>query len=121
MLGSLLTIGLGGLGGCSSANKKLDEFADRACECKDMECGAKVTKDFIAWAQENQSARGDEDQAKKSISRMQECITKLRSSKKVIGDKAEADKKMDAEKAEGDKKMEADKAEGDKDGDKKAE
>jgi hypothetical protein len=95
VLGSLLVLGLG----CSNANKKIDEFADKACECTDAECGAKVMKDFLAWAQENKDARGDEEQAKKSFARMQGCISKLKAGKKL--EKADG-----AEKADGEKKAE---------------
>lgn len=95
ILGTLLFVGLG----CSSANKKIDEFADRACACTDTECGATVMKDFLAWAQENKDARGDEDQAKKSFTRMQGCISKLKASKKMDKmEKADGEKKMDGEK-----------------------
>jgi hypothetical protein len=87
VLGPLLFLGLG----CSSANKKIDEFADKACACTDAECGAQVMKDFLAWAQENKDARGDEEQAKKSFARMQGCISKLKAGKKM--DKADGDKK----------------------------
>jgi hypothetical protein len=100
VLGSLLFLGFG----CSNANKKIDEFADKACACTDAECGAQVMKDFLAWAQENKDARGDEEQAKKSFSRMQGCISKLKVGKKM-DEKADGDKKMD-EKADGDKKEE---------------
>ena len=72
ILGALLAAG------CSSAaNKKLDEFADRACACTDADCGQKVMKDFLAWAKDNENARGSESAAEKSLKRMQDCITKL--------------------------------------------
>jgi len=94
ILGTLLAVG------CSSAaNKKLDEFADRACACNDAECGQKVMKDFLAWAKENENARGSESAAEKSIKRMQECIAKLTS--KMIKDKVE--KAGEAAGAAGDK------------------
>ena len=64
--------------GCSSAaNKKLDEFADRACACKDAKCGQEVMTDFLKWAQDNKDARGDEAKAKKSTDKMTDCIAKL--------------------------------------------
>jgi hypothetical protein len=72
ILGTLFAVG------CSSAaNKKLDEFADRACACKDAKCGQEVMGDFLKWAQENKDARGDEGKAEKSMKKMQDCIAKL--------------------------------------------
>jgi hypothetical protein len=72
ILGTLFAVG------CSSAaNKKLDEFADRACACTDADCGQKVMKDFLAWAKDNENARGSESAAEKSLKRMQDCIAKL--------------------------------------------
>jgi outer membrane murein-binding lipoprotein Lpp len=72
ILGSLVALG------CSNAaNKKLDEFADRACACKEAECGQKVMEDFLQWAKDNKDARGDEGAAKKAVAKMQGCITKL--------------------------------------------
>jgi hypothetical protein len=73
--------------GCSSAaNKKLDEFADRACACKDAECAKKVEEDFTKWLADNKDATGDEDKAKKSAARMATCIAKARLGK--AGEKA---------------------------------
>jgi hypothetical protein len=94
ILGTLFAVG------CSSAaNKKLDEFADRACACKDAECGQAVMKDFLAWAKDNENARGDESKAEASMKRMQDCITKMTSKMIKTGDglkdtapKAPADK-----------------------------
>ena len=90
LLGSLLFLG------CSSANKKIDEFADRACACTELECGKKVMEEFIGWAKDNSDARGDEDQAKKSFERMSTCISKLRTEMKDKDkDKAKADAPKD--------------------------
>ena len=94
LLGTLLAVG------CSSAaNKKLDEFADRACACTDAECGQKVMKDFLTWAKDNENARGSESAAEKSLKKMQDCIGKLTSKaiKDKVGDKTDekADKPAD--------------------------
>jgi outer membrane murein-binding lipoprotein Lpp len=71
VLGSLLAVG------CSSAaNKKLDEFADRACACADVACSQKVMQDFEAWVKDNKDAKGDEGQAEKAVKKMGECIGK---------------------------------------------
>lgn len=77
LLGALFAVG------CSSANKDIEKFADRACECKDVECGKKVMEDFLGWAKENKDARGDEDAAKKSFEKMTTCISKLRADAKA--------------------------------------
>lgn len=75
---SALILGMLFVVGCSSeANKKLDEFANRACACKDAKCGQEVMGDFLKWAQENKDARGDEGKAEKSMKKMQDCIAKL--------------------------------------------
>lgn len=94
LLGALLAVGCS-----SSANKKLDEFADRACACTDAECGQKVMADFLAWAKDNKDARGSESAAEKSLKKMQDCITKL--SSKMMKDRADkpADDKAPEEKA----------------------
>ena len=84
ILGTLFAVG------CSSeANKKLDEFADRACKCADAECGQKVMQDFLTWAKDNENARGSESAAEKSLKRMQECITKLSTKGMKPADKAD--------------------------------
>jgi hypothetical protein len=73
--------------GCSSeANKKLDEFADRACACKDAECAKKVQEEFTKWISDNKEAKGDEDKAAKSFARMSTCVAKARLGK--AGEKA---------------------------------
>jgi len=82
--------------GCSSsANKKLDEFADRACACSDEACAKRVEDDFQKWLADNKDATGDEEKAKKSATRMMGCIMKARLGK--MGEKME---KMDKEKGE---------------------
>jgi hypothetical protein len=90
ILGTLFAVG------CSSAaNKKLDEFADRACACKDAKCGQEVMGDFLKWAQENKDARGDEGKAEKSMKKMQDCIAKLTASKMDKAMDKPADKPAD--------------------------
>jgi outer membrane murein-binding lipoprotein Lpp len=80
VLGSLLAVG------CSSAaNKKLDEFADRACACTDVACSQKVMQDFEVWVKDNKDAKGDEGQAEKAVKKMGDCIGKV--STKTMKDK----------------------------------
>ena len=66
------------LGCSSSANKKLDEFADRACACKDADCAKKVEDDFSKWIEANKDATGNEEEAKKSATRMMTCVMKAK-------------------------------------------
>ena len=61
--------------GCD-ASKKVEAFADRACECKDAKCGKAVLDDFVKWAEENKDAKGDQAKAEKEATRMAECIVK---------------------------------------------
>jgi phage shock protein A len=83
--------------GCSSeANKKLDEFADRACACKDAECAKKVEEDFTKWLSSNTDAKGDEDKAKKSAARMATCIAKARMGKAMEGAEKAMEKAKEA-------------------------
>src|SRR5262245_31606414 len=89
ILGTLLAVGC-----TSAANKKLDEFADRACACTTADCSQKVWSDFQAWAKENENARGNESAADRSLKRMTECIEKLGAKMKDKLDKA-ADKPAD--------------------------
>ena len=85
LLGTLFAIGCS-----SSANKKLDEFADRACACTDAECAKKVEDDFQKWLSDNKDATGDEDKAKKSATRMMSCLMKVK-----LGKAGEKMEKMD--------------------------
>lgn len=102
ILGSLFALGCS-----SSANKKLDEFADKACACKDADCAKKVEEDFSKWLEANKDATGNEEEAKKSATRMMTCIMKAKLGK--AGDAM--DKGMDKVKEGMDKAKEgADKA-----------
>jgi hypothetical protein len=85
LLGMLFAVGCS-----SSANKKLDEFADRACACTDEACAKKVEDDFQKWLSDNKDATGDEEKAKKSATRMMSCIMKAKLGK--MGEKMD---KMD--------------------------
>lgn len=73
LLGTLFALGCS-----SSANKKLDEFADRACACKDADCAKKVEDDFQKWLSDNKDATGDEEKAKTSATRMMSCLMKVK-------------------------------------------
>jgi hypothetical protein len=61
--------------GCD-ASKKVEAFADRACECKDAKCGKGVLDDFVKWAEDNKDAKGDQDKAAAEAKRMLECVIK---------------------------------------------
>lgn len=81
-LGALLS--LGALG-CSSANKKANEFADKICACKDMECVTKVSEEAKAWAEKNTDASGDKKEMEKTATRISECMSKLMKSGAGLG------------------------------------
>lgn len=68
--------GIGLLAGCSDASKEVEKFADKACACKDAACAESVQKEFLAWAEKNQDARGDEARAKKAGERLMGCVMK---------------------------------------------
>ena len=59
---------------CSDKTAEFKVFVDRSCECKDVECGAKVLKDVASWAKENKNARGDEEKAKEYGEKLATCI-----------------------------------------------
>ena len=61
--------------GCD-ASKQVEEFADKACACKDATCGKTVLNDFVGWAEKNKDARGDEERAQRELKRMFECVVK---------------------------------------------
>jgi hypothetical protein len=60
--------------GCT-ANKEIEKYADRACECKDKDCATKVANEFASWLKDNKNARGDEDKAAKDGERMFKCLS----------------------------------------------
>ncbi len=60
--------------GCT-ANKEIEKYADRACECKDKDCATKVANEFGQWLVDHKDARGDEDKAKADFDRMAKCLT----------------------------------------------
>ena len=63
-----------GLGCSKPANKKLDELADRACACKDLDCAKKVGADYAAWRKEYEGAPGNPTQAERARTRLTGCL-----------------------------------------------
>ena len=96
--------------GCSRpANKKLDELADRACACKDLDCARKIGADYAAWRKEYAGAPGDQAQAERAEARLTSCLTKVSGDKPIEKaiDKVDPSQKGTAKPADG-----ADKSEG---------
>lgn len=71
---------------CDSAGadyvKKMEEFSEKACACKDTDCVTKVTTEQADWLTKNAetAAKLDPDDAEKitaATSKMTECVTKL--------------------------------------------
>jgi hypothetical protein len=118
LLGALFALG------CSrTANKKLDEIADRACACQDAECARKIGEDLAAWGKQYTGAEGDQEQAAKSYERLLGCLNKVGGAKKAM--ERAFDKKAGKTEASGEgaeereRERERDKAgDGDKDKDK---
>jgi hypothetical protein len=62
--------------------KKMEEFAEQACACKDAACGTKVTKDQADWLTKNAqtAAKLDAKDAEKigaATTKMTGCVVKL--------------------------------------------
>ena len=71
---------------CDSAGaeyvKKMEEFSEKACACKDTDCATKVTTEQADWLSKNDEAAAklEADDAEKitaATSKMTECVTKL--------------------------------------------
>lgn len=90
--------------GCSRpANQKLEELADRACACKDLDCARKIGDDYAAWRKQYEGSPGDQAQAERSAARMMSCLMKVsgdRTIDKAI-DKMDRSGKGSAKPAEG--------------------
>ncbi len=59
---------------CSDKTAELKTYADRACECKDAECGTKLMGEFMEWAKENKGATGDQKKAEEYGERLATCL-----------------------------------------------
>lgn len=62
--------------------KKVEEFATKACECKDAACATKVTTEQADWLAKNaeQAAKLEPEDAEKigaATTKMTGCVTKL--------------------------------------------
>jgi hypothetical protein len=62
------------LAGCAGAEKQVEEHADKACACRDKACANKAWSEFLAWAEANKDARGDDQAAERQVRRMTECL-----------------------------------------------
>ena len=62
--------------------KKMEEFSEQACACKDAECTTKVAKDQADWLTKNteQASKIKPEDAEKisaAGTKMAECVTKI--------------------------------------------
>ena len=69
-------------GGAGEYVKKHEEFAEKTCACKDVECQTKVQKEQADWLAKNAetAAKLDDKDAEKitaASSKMAECVTKM--------------------------------------------
>jgi hypothetical protein len=80
-----LLFGAAALIACDSGGaeyvKKMEEFATKACECKDTECTTKVSKEQADWltANTDKASKLSADDAEKVAAagtKMADCITK---------------------------------------------
>jgi hypothetical protein len=66
------------LAGCGNeVVKKVEEFADRACACKDTQCAEKVQADFMKFIADNADKKGsesDKNKVEKAAERLMKCI-----------------------------------------------
>ena len=65
--------------------KKAEEFAEKACACKDAACATDVTKEQATWLSENAEtaaklSSGDAEKVAAATTKMTECVTKLATS-----------------------------------------
>jgi hypothetical protein len=74
----LLLLGTVLAAGCAKdVTKELEEFADRACACKDKACGKAVVDDLLKLADDNKNVKGDEAKSAAAARKMGECLTKI--------------------------------------------
>jgi hypothetical protein len=64
--------------------KKMEEFAEKACACKDAACATKVTQEQADWLSKNAetAAKLDTDDGEKitaAATKMTDCVTKAAS------------------------------------------
>ncbi|MBL4684449.1 MAG: hypothetical protein JKY37_07660 [Nannocystaceae bacterium] len=62
--------------------KKMEEFAEKSCACKDAECTTKVTKEMGEWVTKNQEIVSkvkpdDTEKLTAATTKMTECMTKI--------------------------------------------
>lgn len=62
--------------------KKMEEFADKTCACKDADCTVKVTKEQADWLAANAEkatklSSGDAEKVTAAATKMTECATKI--------------------------------------------
>lgn len=62
--------------------KKSEEFAEKACACKDAKCATEVTKEQADWLSKNAEtasklSSGDAEKVAAAATKMGECVTKL--------------------------------------------
>ncbi len=62
--------------------KKVEEFATKACECKDAECTTKVAKEQADWLTKNAETASklkpeDAEKITAAGKKMAECVTKI--------------------------------------------
>ena len=75
VLGFVFAAGLTiGAIGCKDASVELMKLADKACECKDADCGNKVLDEFVAFVKENKNARGDQQKANEAGQKLGKCL-----------------------------------------------
>lgn len=78
----VLSFGLVACDGGGEYVKKMEEFAEQACACKDAECTTKVAKEQADWLSANaeKAAKLSSDDAEKVTAagtKMAECSTKI--------------------------------------------
>ncbi|MGN6111381.1 MAG: hypothetical protein ACTHU0_40175 [Kofleriaceae bacterium] len=56
--------------GCKDSTKDLENLADRACACKDADCGKKVLAELAKF----KDARGDEKRAAAAGEKLAKCV-----------------------------------------------
>ena len=54
--------------------KDVEQFADRACACKDATCAEHVVDDLVAYAKEHKGAQGDQARANTAARRLGKCV-----------------------------------------------
>lgn len=73
----LAALALTGGAGCKKdMAKDVENFADRACACKDAACAEKVVDELVSYAQEHKNADGDQKRANEAAKRLGTCVIK---------------------------------------------